>query len=360
MKKEGDSLACVWRANELASWTGKRWLVTNSEKCPRIIVQIDELVRDISRSNGDLFAIKVDGRGREAVTMGKLAKNVVRCVFELDYELVRKYLPAHTFSPTFELWESCAKDHPFITNDHVSPEVAGRANAWINRIRSKARSEPFVKKMLDAKRSARKNAQSLRSYVRRMFERYSRLVVIRLDLGYRHDPSETLSSSFSNEAIKLHVNDFLKFIRKNSLGLVGYCWKKEYGAIKGMHVHLLIFLNGHYVREDITWGHYLGKFWESLTQGFGVYWLCNADKESYARRGMLGIGMIDHTNVELRKGLDQVALYLTKTDYYARYIGHGASRVFGKGVLKNKGSKPGPDRQVVSMFPPGALDTSRW
>ncbi|MDE1963681.1 MAG: inovirus-type Gp2 protein [Xanthomonadaceae bacterium] len=359
MKKEEAILASVWRANELASWTGKRWLVTNSERCPRIIVQIDEIVRDIARSNGDLFTIKTDGKGREVVSLGKLAKSVVQCIFNLDCEVVRKYLPEHTFSPTFDLWEKCARSHPFIEKDRLSPDIARKANVWIDSIRTKARSEPFIKKMLDARRSARKNARSLRHYVKRMFERYSRLVVIRLDLGYRHDPDEQSPVQFSSDKTRGHINEFLKFMRKRSHGLVGYCWKKEYGAVKGMHVHLLIFLNGHYVREDITWGHYFGKSWERLTQG-GVYWLCNADKEAYVRRGMLGIGMIEYDDVDLRMGLDQVILYLTKTDYYARYVGHGASRVFGKGVLKDKGFKPGPNRQVMAMYPPGSIDTSRW
>ncbi|MNF98191.1 hypothetical protein D3C84_810450 [compost metagenome] len=98
--------------------------------------------------------------------------------------------------------------------------------------------------------------------------------------------------------------------------MVGYIWKLEHGPEKGFHYHVMFFFDGAKVREDITKAIQIGRYWTNVvTRGRGLYYNCNAAKRIYKS---CGIGMVDHTNVQMRQGLQNAVVYLTKTDLYMK------------------------------------------
>ncbi len=230
----------------------------------------------------------------------------------------------------------------------------GLLNHMLHQIRAEANSGAFKALISRHHRKARDNAKSLSAYIDKLFQRYARLLVIRVDFGYRKQERRCASIDALQAELKQVQSDrehFFDNTRTNALfeHKVGQVWKLEYGPEKGFHYHLLFFYDGSKVREDITLGHRLGRYWaDTITGGRGIYFNCNAQKKLYARRG---IGMVNHDDTALRDNLDKAARYLVKKDYYAEVIVQGEGRVFGKGVMaERKGNSGRPRRRVAERL----------
>jgi hypothetical protein len=332
-----------WTASTL-SWTGKRWLITKEHDVPCILMAVDQLMTDIARNHQRLFWKGQQSRTGVKVEACPLGRRLERCAASFDPGAIRSCLPRHTFSPYFQLLERNFESCP-IRWERPCPENLDALNQWIDELRRQVRSDPFSKRIANHGRASRKNAASLRQYLDGLFDRYAKLLVVRLDVGYRHDPADP-AVVVSDAQAKNDLALLLTYIQKLP-DQVGYVWKREYGAIKGHHTHLMVLLNGHQVREGISWGKRLGEKWQAITEQ-GVYWNCNAYADAYRLRGCLGIGLIHHADAKLREGLEQAAMYLTKVDYYARLVGKEIGRVFGKGVLPGKHNGRGRPRQTPS------------
>lgn len=179
-----------------------------------------------------------------------------------------------------------------------------------------------------------------------MFDNYAKLLFVRVDVGYRHEiPDIDVSDPVTDEEATAHLEKIINFIQTEVPAQVGYVWKREYGAFKGLHNHLLLILNGHQSREGITWGKAVGEQWKKIVGDLGVYWNCNANVEEYLRRGRLGIGLINYSDESLRAGLDYAAMYLVKADYYARFHSPSIKRTFGKGLARPKKERRGRRRK---------------
>src|SRR5699024_9697409 len=82
------------------------------------------------------------------------------------------------------------------------------------------------------------------------------------------------------------------------------------------HCHLLLIYNGSERQKDYNLGKEVGEKWQRITGGLGTYynWNTPANKQKYADRGELGIGMIHRDNPLEVENAVRVASYLTKTD----------------------------------------------
>ena len=177
------------------------------------------------------------------------------------------------------------------------------------------------------------NARSLLKYLHALRDHYSRLLVVRLDLGY-HREFRRGAPDIDPATVKGHWERLYWYLRDSFPSMVGYVWKLEYGLYKSYHYHLILVFDGNQVREDVTLGKKIGEEWrKNITGGIGSYWNCNARKEDYAKAGRLGIGAIRHGDEGLWANLVETALYLVKVDLYVRLDAPGVGRTFGKGLL---------------------------
>lgn len=196
-------------------------------------------------------------------------------------------------------------------------------------------------------RKRRDNYVTAREVVARAFQKSSRVLAIRLDLGYRKGvfqgkaPSKNMhqtdESQLNIDSIKKSFNVFILHLYKEFDRLhVEYVAKMEYGLKKGYHYHLLILINGQKHQRDVIHGKMLGNYWVQVaTGGEGVYWNCNARKETYR---YCGIGMIYRDNEEKRKFLDtKVVHYLVKYDLPFELMKVPGSRKFW--TSKEKGER---------------------
>jgi hypothetical protein len=200
----------------------------------------------------------------------------------------------------------------------------------------------------DASYLTDKNYQSMVNYIDNLFERRSRLLVMRLDLSYRKD----IDTPFLNEVEIYHSycqakadrEHLFRNMRSNSIfdEMIGYIWKLEYGKEKGFHYHFIFFKNSE-DKQDITIARRIGEYWANvITQGRGLYYNCNADKGKYR---YLGIGTIDRSHTDSITNLKhKVVPYLVKPDENLRVLRIDIDRTFGRGEMQEKTETRGRPR----------------
>ncbi|PBI85546.1 hypothetical protein BKP43_48190 [Variovorax boronicumulans] len=187
-------------------------------------------------------------------------------------------------------------------------------NEFIKLIWQKTQTASYKERLRFSRMRAEKNYASGEKFIDEAFSIYSKLLVVRVDLGFK----KAVRDNLSLEDVRGYFKEFLKLKRRKQFkGVfehsVGYIRKLEHKSRKGHHYHLIMFFNGQRVEDDYYYASELGKFWaETVTKGKGVFHNCNANKFGYRR---CGIGLIDHTETTKRAVLTKLAMgYLAKSD----------------------------------------------
>ena len=160
-------------------------------------------------------------------------------------------------------------------------------------------------------KKSKRRQDSNEKYVDALQEKYSKLCVVRLDLGYKKD--ETNKVDITLEKANKDINRLLNNRRNNSTfdNNVGYVLKTEYGENRDIHFHSYFFYDGQKVQKDMIKGEDIGKYWsENITNKQGTYYNCNRNdyKNNHA------IGILDYRDTEKRRKLDIAMEYLVKDE----------------------------------------------
>ena len=164
-----------------------------------------------------------------------------------------------------------------------------------------------------ARYSAHRNLNGLKGLIDRLFEYDSRLLVVRIDLGYQEGIGESIPLQYA----QMHFNQLIgdrRIYPDLFHGLVGDAWGLEYGDYgSGLHYHLLALFDSSVRRDDVGIGLSIRDVWLGITGGLGRCYISNFDKAKLQSRGVLGIGKIHRDDEELRANLvEKVAAYITK------------------------------------------------
>lgn len=209
----------------------------------------------------------------------------------------------------------------------------------------------------NVKRRSHNQYQSLQNYINGLFDRYSRLLVIRIDCSYteatRHMDFELArihrTCFFSQQARYRHLDDSAIFNDQ-----VGFCWKLEWGADKLLHYHFLFFYDGSRVRQDITLANRLGQRWKWIVatttpldrpQVIGSTFNCNQRAFNHYRDNRNNaLGMMAY-NEDKRGALERVMDYLAKRsksdEIVSLMVPHGY-RTFGHGGIPEQSHRGRP------------------
>lgn len=227
---------------------------------------------------------------------------------------------------TFHLWKGRNDNHwiwPDIKNSDYNQDWKSHF-PYVDLVRELVE----IQELLDKQNSARdrlRNANFATScnLVNEAFAISSKVLAIRIDLGYARGTSSCIINNTNNSEKKSifnidkflsHLSIFLAVTNKfYSSSRLAYILKIEYGIDKGYHAHILILLNGHKHQQDISIAQKLGKSWsKDITEGLGVYWNCNANRIRYSKDA---IGMIYRKDEQKREYLEKYVLtYLVKHD----------------------------------------------
>lgn len=216
-----------------------------------------------------------------------------------------------------------------VNGDGQQVIAAEHINQFITKLWPAVRSPVFKKMMSDRRDKSRHNLKSGMQLINRLFLRYARLMVCRIDLALRPEYLEGQTV----EEMQAYLQRFLNNRRSNALfdHMVGYTWKLENGSKKGLHFHIIMFFDGSEVYKDGYYTQKIGEYWrDSVTKGRGLFYNCNANKSRYRK---LGIGMINHDDDEKIGNLYQVLAYLTKSSQFVIVKTLGNYRCFGRSEM---------------------------
>ena len=192
----------------------------------------------------------------------------------------------------------------------------------------------FISKSDSARRNQQKTRDSLFGYALDLKEIYPKLMVIRVDFGYKQAVSRT---NLPLQRIEDDWEQLLWYIKiKFSDSFAGYAVKFEHGEAKGLHAHSVFFLNGNVVRTDARIARIFGEYWESeVTQGLGVHFNCNTS-EYKATLKVCGLGTFTGQEPAFRDGIWIIADYLSKPDVVVRLMLPERTKIFRRGSLSEK------------------------
>jgi len=317
-KRREPSLASQWQI-EIHDRRDDWVFDANELDVPYWVIDTEDCVIKIVQSNDQLFPCVYNPHLRcMTVQPTKLGKQLLICL-RTDFHLVGKMYPNHRLSPHFELLARKVSESGLSASDFDQFSMDTGFNQLVKDLRAEATTVGFKDMIGNQRRAMEDNRKSLIEYISDLFDRHSKLLVVRIDVGFPPEFRASLGGRAPNpEYVRRCMQKFQKNLNRKFPSLAGFAKKFECGAVTGYHYHLLFFFNGQKVREDITIGDLLCKRWIEKTQGYGKAWNCNRDKAKYRARGTLGIGMVRRKDKELRANLETAALYLVKIDYFVR------------------------------------------
>lgn len=207
-------------------------------------------------------------------------------------------------------------------------------NQFIEEIYEMTLQRIFKRKLYARMEAFRRGHSSSNGYLDALFERYARLLVLRIDFGFRTENPQ-LPHTVGLLDAQEHLSRFLNNKRGKKLytNLKGYIWRLEYGKEKGYHFHLFFLFDGSKAHKDEYLANEIGADWIKITSGKGIYHNCNAHKQRYKR---LGIGMISHDEEEKRRNLLEVLAYMHKEDQTLREKYTDKTHGWGRGAMPQK------------------------
>ncbi len=214
-------------------------------------------------------------------------------------------------------------------------------NDLLEEMRALSQTMAFKRKVYDRQYNGVRNYQSCVRYLDALFEKYSRLLVLRLDFGYRKAHGATI------EEAQQDIEHYLNNRRGNRLfdSLVGYIIKLECTAEKGPHLHCFFFLNGAQAQQHVFLAQEYGNYWLRLTEGRGVFFNCNMKRDDYK---YCAVGMIHHADVQMRGNLLVPLKYITKADQRVKMKTSAKARVFWRGEMPSvRSSNAGRPRKAA-------------
>lgn len=300
---------------------------------------IDSAVRSFLSSGNKSCTIERNDKGVAIrLKFSPEVQALRRCVY-FDIDAMCGQFPNHEFSPyidlfiknmkTFQLDQMPTLKYCSVLSDDID-HWSTVVNEFGGAMRTEAKTTEFAARVKHKRDASTQICRELMACIKSIFKNHGRVLVLRIDTGYRKvSDFDRAGTDISYKEAKRHLKAFIARTKKLFKSTrLGYAWKFEYGQLKGYHTHFLLFLDGSKVREDKTIGKMLGEYWNSfITEGRGVYYNCNNNKDSYRH---CGIGMLSHKDPEIWEGLKRIALYMTKTDYFVRLNMQDRDRAFGR------------------------------
>nr|WP_315252937.1 inovirus-type Gp2 protein [uncultured Duganella sp.] len=311
---------------------------------------IEAFVREIEKG-GVAFAL-LNVRNGIVLRRGNIAKYYgYMSAFLSEYSLEKVYTPH-----VQEFFSVCVGQMGLTASDFTAepfrPITNGEKKAWVvfneivEEISRVVKSREFKRKVYARAEVLKKGFNGTKMYVDALFEKYAKLLVIRVDFSFQFDENgEAISLKKAQEEFaKFLTNKRSKALYKNC---VGYIWRLEFGEKKGYHYHLFFFFDGSKSQQHVFLAWEIGKDWITITEGKGMYFNCNAkaERKEYLH---VGIGKVSHDDACKREVLLKVLSYLYKTDQLIKEKLSEKTKTWGKGGMPSAISGLGRPRRVSS------------
>lgn len=294
----------------------------------------------------------------------------------------RIYRVGYHYHPLIAFFLDAYRRHPLseVTNFGPYAPTTGNFQVWqvfddfVSKMRVDAVSTKLKKAVRDWDGKVKKNKQRCDRLEKAVFERRSRVVVIRVDLSYREKvltPAECKALCLQDEADRIQnamsyrngadiegsgsdkvLNTFEQVqahrtrLFANMKGkpslfkhLLAYVWRIECTPFAGFHIHAVFMFNGSDVHKDEWLAQGICEYWETtITNGEGRAYNCNRHWNSSALN--CGIGTIESTNGNKRRNLRTHVLgYLCKSSQPVALLPYKGCKVFGSHFVHRDNAK---------------------
>lgn len=286
------------------------------------------------------------------------------------------YSSDYKYSPLLGFFFEQYRKHPIkdyaLTLDKHDPEgfSADLFNDFVTTMRSDAFNINLKKRVANWISKPQKNMERLDEFEALLFDRYARLMVIRLDFNYykatfspeeidkilsesrrRNECDQAAYLAGANISMSRPIEGrialeevqkdrerlFANMKGKPSLfkHLVGYVWRIEYTREAGYHLHVLFFFDGAYVQKHEHIAQEIGCYWRDvITQGRSYFENCNRKKSKYGDDWALG--QIDHWDAVKREKLRKAMQYFCKTSQLVQVVPYRGCNLFGSGFTRRQ------------------------
>lgn len=315
---------------------------------------IECFVREIEATDGVAYSTRVYNGIEFVFEQGPLARNLININSFID-----EFSDAKTYSPHVTAFFDVAmksKIMPIRFTGNPATYCSDRGvleahvfNELIIEIRKIIGSGRFKKMVYSREYNCERGFNSTKKYIDALFDEYARLLVLRIDLGFKRKQK---NNSVDFSSAQNYLNRFLNSRRSNKIfkNEVGYIWKLEFGKTKGYHFHVIFFLDGSLAHKDEFRASTIGHYWENVTEGKGYHYNCNLVKRNYERIGV-GIGMIHHSDIGMRGNLLRIVRYFFKKEQFIKEKFSIKARVFGRGEMprprKARSGRPRQEDQQI-------------
>ncbi|MDH4555720.1 inovirus Gp2 family protein [Pseudomonas sp. BN417] len=293
-------------------------------------IQIERLVQSIERHDTPAFRFRQTRSGFERIEETRLSRyfdHILQMVDLFDDRYEYRY--SEHLQAFYEACQDIGLERntagPVCLNEESTAYLDHHRsmNVLVARIRQLTRAPWYRRKKNDRRYQARQQEGRVTDYADAVLDRYSRTVVVRVNLYYYSDAQVRLRVE--------HVFDDLdRLIDERERNPIfdhetGYICSVEQGDDRGYHIHAAFFFNGAEVRGDVYKAIQIGELWERITRGQGHFNSCNHDKEKYKDRR--GIGVILRNDRKIRPYVHEAMRYLVKDAQQLRLKPEGARGV---------------------------------
>lgn len=291
------------------------------------------------------------------------------------------YSSEYTFSPLIAFFFEQYRKHSIhdcaLTLDKVDPDGFDSElfDDFIRTMRCEAAARKLKKAIIDWNRKFELSRIRMAAFEAKLFEKYARLMVIRLDFDYRKAifTEEELKIAI-DEAKKRKESDLINYLagadptlsgaiegrvtlqevqkdRDRLFGnmkgkpslfrhLAGYVWRIEYTRLAGYHMHVMLFFDGENVKNHQFYAQEIGNYWRDVvTEGRGYFENCNRNKSRYGEAWALGL--IDHWDGTKRDKLRKAMEYFSKMSQIVHVMPYPKCRLFQCVFARRQGKKAG-------------------
>ena len=171
------------------------------------------------------------------------------------------------------------------------------------------------RQLRDHRYSESENTKQLVERMEQVAEKYSRILVVRVDLAYPlkyQDQIDIQEFSDDMDVLRTRLRDQDTIFK----GLVEYAWAIEQGDGKGYHCHLLLVYKGSERRNAYWVANQVGKLWSRITKDQGCHFNCHTATyiKQFSDRNCLGIGMIHRKNPDEVNNMINTIKYLVRPE----------------------------------------------
>lgn len=358
------------------------------------ICRLMEFMKKVIYKNELFHTEYTKDSGQRRKTISSLGKHL-----EFLHKYSQIYSRDYTFSPLIKFYfeeyrKHRIKDYFLVLDEHDPYSFSADIfNDFVSTMRKNAMAIKLKKRVDDWESKSKNNMKRLITFEKALFNRYARLMVIRLDFNYHkatftaseiermiddaasqkeHDQADYFDGQDISTPRVVEGRIALEEVQKdrkrlftNVKGkpslfkhLVGYVWRIEFGRQAGYHLHVLFFFDGAYVQKHEYLAQEIGDYWRNvITQGRGYFENCNRKKSKYGEAWALG--EIDHWDAIKRHKLSYAMQYFCKTNQLVQVVPYKGCHLFHCGFVRRQrkvyGGRPrtklaiGPENQQLGL-----------